>query len=107
MVKEPMGARHKTRKLLRKSVRERGAIPPLSLVMHEYKVGDKVHIKIDPSVHSGMPHKRYHGMTGTIIGKRGSCYLIEAFLGDKRKVIIARPEHLRPVKVQQAASSMN
>ncbi len=98
MVKAPKGFRHRTRKLLRKHIRERGAIPPLSLLLHEYKVGDKVHIKINPAIHKGMPHRRYHGKTGTIIGKRGKCYIVEVYLGNKRKTIIVRPEHIRPAK---------
>ncbi len=96
MVKAPRGFRHRTRKLLKKHVREKGAIPPLSLLLHEYKIGDKVHIKINPAIHKGMPHRRYHGKTGTIIGKRGKCYIVEVCLGDKRKTIIVRPEHIRP-----------
>jgi len=98
MVKAPKGLRHRTRKLLRKHIREKGAIPPLSLLLHGYKIGDKVHIKINPAIHKGMPHRRYHGKTGTIIGKRGKCYIVEVYLGDKRKTIIVRPEHIRPAK---------
>ncbi|MEM2376808.1 MAG: 50S ribosomal protein L21e, partial [Sulfolobales archaeon] len=59
MVKPSQGLRHKTRTLLRKSVRERGAIPPLSMLMIDYKAGDKVSIIPNPSIHSGMPHRRY------------------------------------------------
>ncbi len=98
MVKPPKGFRHRTRKVLRKHIREKGAVPPLSLLLYKYSVGDKVHIVINPAIHKGMPHRRYHGKTGTVIGKRGKCYIVEVYLGDKRKVLIVRPEHLRPVK---------
>ncbi len=96
MVKPPKGFRHRTRKLLRKHVREKGAIPPLSLLMYEYKPGDKVNIVINPSVMSGMPHRRYHGKTGTVVGKQGKCYIVEVRAGGKVKKLIVRPEHLRP-----------
>ncbi len=96
MVKAPRGFRHRTRKLLKKRVRERGAVPPLSLLLHEYRLGDKVHIKINPAIHGGMPHRRYHGKTGTVVGRRGKAYLVEVYLGDKKKLLIVRPEHLRP-----------
>ncbi len=102
MVKPPKGFRHRTRKVLKKHIRERGSVPPLSLLLYEYRVGDKVHIVINPAIHKGMPHRRYHGKTGTIIGKRGKCYIVEVYLGDKRKTIIVRPEHLRPVKTQSS-----
>ncbi len=98
MVKASQGLRHRTRRLFRKSVRERGAIPRLSLVMHEYKVGDKVHIVPNPAVHDALPHRRFVGKTGTVIGRRGRAYLVEVLLGEKRKVLITVPEHLRPAQ---------
>jgi len=96
VVKAPKGFRHRTRKLLRKNVREKGAVPPLSLLMIEYKPGDKVHIVTNPSIHSGMPHRRYHGKTGEVLGKRGKAYIVRVYLGDKEKILFVRPEHLRP-----------
>ncbi|RLG81056.1 MAG: 50S ribosomal protein L21e [Thermoprotei archaeon] len=96
MVKAPKGFRRHTRKVLRKHVREKGAIPPLSLLMTEYKLGDKVHIVINPSIHKGMPHRRYHGKTGEIIGKRGKAYIVKVRINDKEKELFIRPEHLRP-----------
>ena len=101
MVKAPKGYRHRTRKLLRKDVRERGAVPKVSVLLREYNVGDRVAIKIDPSFHYwGMPHRRYHGLTGTVVGRRGSCYIVEVYLGDKRKVLFVPPVHLRPLEVK-------
>lgn len=98
LVKAPRGYRHRTRKLLKKNVRERGIIPPLSLLMVNYNIGERVHIVINPSIHAGMPHRRYHGKTGVIIGKRGKCYIVSVMLGDKEKTLFIRPEHLRPLE---------
>ena len=98
MVEAPKGFRHRTRKVLRKHIREKGAVPPLSLLMIEYKSGHKVHIKINPAIHKGMPHRRYHGKTGVVIGKRGKAYIVSVYLGDKEKILFVRPEHLRPAK---------
>jgi large subunit ribosomal protein L21e len=42
-----------------------------------------------------MPHSRFHGRTGTIIGQRGRCYLVEVTLGKSKKTIIVGKEHLR------------
>jgi large subunit ribosomal protein L21e len=77
-------------------VREKGAIPKLSVILREYSIGEKVVIKIDPSFHYAMPHRRFHGLTGTVIGKRGRAYLVEVRVGDKKKIVITTPEHLRP-----------
>ena len=96
MVKAPRGYRHRTRKLLKKNVREKGGVPPLSLLMIDYKPGDKVNIIINSAIHKGMPHRRYHGMTGTILGKRGRAYIVEVYVGSKKKTLFIRPEHLRP-----------
>ena len=88
------GFRRKTRSLLKKKPRERGKIG-LSRLLHGYKPGDKVVIKIDPSVHKGMPHRRYHGKVGVIVSKRGRAYEVNVTQGDAVKEIIVRPEHLR------------
>ncbi|MEM2207576.1 MAG: 50S ribosomal protein L21e [Sulfolobales archaeon] len=98
MVKASQGLRHRTRKLLRKNVRERGAIPRLSLVMQEYRAGDRVHIAPNPAIHEALPHRRYIGKTGIVVGKRGRAYLVELLVGSKKKVIITVPEHLIPAQ---------
>jgi len=89
------GPRSGTRQLLSKSPKERG-LPPLSVILYDYKIGERVVIKIDPSVHKGMPFKRFHGKVGTIVEKRGRAYVILVRDGGKYKKIIARPEHIRP-----------
>lgn len=89
------GYRRKTRALMTKSPRERGK-SPISRLLYEYKPGDNVVIDIDPSVHKGMPHHRYQGKIGVVIGKRGRAYEIEVRQGDAIKTIIVRPEHLKP-----------
>jgi len=96
LVKPPKGYRHRTRQLLRKSIREKGAIPPLSKLMIEYRSGDKVHIVIDPAIHKAMPHRRYHGKTGIVVGKRGHAYIVQVKVGSKTKTLFIRPEHLKP-----------
>ncbi|MDP8002747.1 MAG: 50S ribosomal protein L21e [Caldisphaera sp.] len=98
MVKAPTGYRSKTRNLLRKHVREKGGVPRLSKALYPYQVGDKVTIKIDSSFHDGMPHRRFHGLTGTIVDKRGKAYVVKVNLGNKEKTLITYAVHLRPFK---------
>ncbi|NHW00135.1 MAG: 50S ribosomal protein L21e [Thaumarchaeota archaeon] len=88
------GRRIKTRSLLKKRVREKGIKPP-SYLLQDYRPGDKVVLKYDPSVHKGMPHRRFYGKIGTVVGKRGRAYVIQVVDGDKTKTLIARPEHLK------------
>jgi large subunit ribosomal protein L21e len=89
------GLRRKSRKVLRKNPRERG-MQPLGRALHRYNDGDKVLIKIDPSVHKGMPHRRYHGKIGKVMEPRGRAYVIGLKDGGKNRVLIVRPEHLKP-----------
>lgn len=96
MGRKAKGYRRKTRSLLRRKPRERGKTG-LSKILHEYKPGEKVVIKIDPSVHKGMPHRRYHGRVGVITDKRGRAYVIQVKQGNATKEIITRPEHLKPM----------
>jgi large subunit ribosomal protein L21e len=94
-MKKSKGYRAGTRHLLKKKPRERGKLS-LSNLLYQYGPGNRVVIKIDPSVHKGMPHKRYHGKVGTVIDKRGRSYIVSVTQGNAVKEIIVRPEHLRP-----------
>ena len=91
------GKRIKTRKLLSKRASERGIRSP-SYLLKQYEPGDKVLIKIDPSVHSGMPFRRFYGKVGEVVSKRGRAYLIKVKDGGKKKIVIAEPAHLRQVQ---------
>jgi len=89
------GYRNKTRKRHRKNVRDKG-LGSVDKYLIEYNVGDKVDIVSDSSKHKrGLPHRRYHGRTGTIIGERGRCYEIEVKLGNSKKFLIVGKEHIR------------
>jgi large subunit ribosomal protein L21e len=85
--------RKKTRDKLSKSVRARG-ISPVVRAIQEFEPGSKVHVIIDPSKHKGMPHPRFHGKTGEVIGKRGRAFVLRITDGDATKTVITLPEHL-------------
>ncbi len=95
-MKRSKGLRSRGRSLLSKHPRESG-MRGLSYLLIEYKIGDRVCFDIDPSKIRTAPHRRYHGLTGVIIGKRGRAYVIETKLGDKRKVVITTPDHIKPL----------
>ena len=69
---------------------------PLGRILQEYNSGDKVVIKIDSSIHGGMPHSRYHGKVGIITEQRGRAYIVEMIEENKTRELIVRPEHLVP-----------
>ena len=70
----------------------------MSRLLRTYQPGDKICVKIDSGTHKGMPHRRFHGRVGVIEGKRGRSYLVNLKIGDKKKSLIVRPEHITPLK---------
>ena len=95
MVKKSHGYRARTRSLMSKRVRTRG-IASLSRVLVDYEIGQRVDIVINPSVHKGMPHRRYQGRTGVVTGIRGRGIVVDVKLGKATKTLIVRPDHLQP-----------
>ncbi|HDO19489.1 MAG TPA: 50S ribosomal protein L21e [Thermoplasmatales archaeon] len=94
MVRRSRGFRSKTRRKLRKRVRERS---PITKGLQKFEIGEKVCIDIDPSFHKGMPHPRYQGYTGEIEGKQGDAYKVNITVGKKQKTLLVFPEHLKRV----------
>ena len=92
------GPRKKTRYKFKKDLRKRG-IAPVTSVIQNYEIGQRVHVVVEPSVQKGMPHRRFHGKTGTVIGQRGRAWVVEVSDGDSVKQVIARPQHLKAQKV--------
>ncbi|QSZ66733.1 50S ribosomal protein L21e [Methanofollis aquaemaris] len=92
------GPRKKTRYKLKKDLRRRGIVPPTA-VIQKFEMGQKVHIVCEPSIQKGMPHRRFHGRTGTVVGQRGRAWVVEVPDGNSVKIVISRPQHLKPQKV--------
>ncbi|KAJ8766195.1 hypothetical protein K2173_021712 [Erythroxylum novogranatense] len=80
------GLHSRTRDLFARPFRKKGYIP-LTTYLRTYKIGDYVDIKVNGTVHKGIPHKFYHGRTGRVwnVGHR----II-------KKRIHVRVEHLQP-----------
>lgn len=83
-----------SREKLSNPPRERGTSPPQRSV-EEFDPGEKVHLRIDPSVPDGRFHPRFNGHTGEVIGKQGAAFKVEISDGGKTKTLIARAAHLR------------
>ena len=94
MVKASKGIMEKTRQKFRRGPRERG-LSPITRSFQTFEEGERVTVVIDSSVQKGWPHNRFHGMTGTVVGKRGRSFLVDVRFGGKIKQAIVRPEHLR------------
>ncbi|WP_049970882.1 50S ribosomal protein L21e [Haladaptatus cibarius] len=88
------GPNHSTRNKLSNDPRKRGTSPPQRAVQ-SYEEGQKVHLKIDPSVRKGRFHARFNGRTGEVTGKQGKAYKVSIVDGKKEKTLITMPAHLR------------
>jgi len=94
MTKRSKGPRRKTRYKLQRKKRDRGK-SPITYILQDFDVGAKVNIKIDPSAHKGQPHHRFHGYTGTVVGKQGGALIVRIVEGKKKKDLLILPPHLR------------
>lgn len=97
-MKKSKGTRRGTRKKLRKAPRNRGT-PPVTRFLQKFKVGEMVAVRIDPSVHEGVPDPKFHGRTGKVIGTQGKAYLVQIKDGKMMKTLIVSPVHLKRVEV--------
>ncbi len=96
MVRSSRGLKTGTRRKLKSGLRDKFTVTPY---LREFKQEDRVTVMPNPASHNGMPHIRFKGAAGTVTGKRGDAYMVEVSIGNKKKTITARPEHLAPVKV--------
>lgn len=65
----------------------------ISRYLHKFDEKDVVSITIDPS-HQQIPHPRFQGKTGPVVGKQGRAYYVAIKDGGKQKKILVSPEHL-------------
>ena len=94
MVKRAHGPQQNTRNKLRKKPRNRGKVSIVKQ-LQEFKKGDKVLIKVEPSVKKNIIHRRFMTKPGTIIEKRGRAYRVRVKDMKKEKDIFVLPVHLK------------
>lgn len=92
------GTRRKARSILTKDNVVRG----ISYLLHDYKVGDKVIIDIDPREHDTTPHRRFHGRIGVVKQVHKRTLKVSVIFGDKEKFLQTRLNHIRPVSAPEA-----
>ncbi|MBN2880463.1 50S ribosomal protein L21e [Candidatus Woesearchaeota archaeon] len=93
MVQRKGGARRKTRGKFSRSAREKGKFS-VSKFFEEFNDGEKVVLKANTSYQRGIYFRRFHGLVGTVVGKRGSCYHVAITDHTKDKTLIVHPVHL-------------
>ena len=96
MVTRIGSARRKTRQKMTKTPQKRGKFS-LRKYLQEFKLGDKVILKLEPAVQKGMYFPRFHGRQGTISAKKGKCYEVGIKDIKKEKTVIVHPIHLKKI----------
>ena len=94
MAKRSRGLRSGSRHKMSRPTKERG-LSPITRSLQSFDDGDTVSVVIDPSLHKGQPHHRFHGLTGKVTGNQGKAYVVRTRVGNMDKDLIVRPEHLR------------
>ena len=87
MVRKSYGKMKGTRRKLR--VKKKMGITEY---MKELKTGDRVSIYLKTK---DIPHPKFHGMKGEIIGKQGRGYVVAVKNKKALKKIVLRPEQIR------------
>jgi large subunit ribosomal protein L21e len=91
-MRRSLGKFSKRTRCLRKRAGKRSL--PMRRLLSSFSVGDKVCIDLAPS-QGGMPHPRYRGRHGVIIGTKGDAYVVEVKVGNSDKRLIIPGVHLR------------
>ena len=91
-MKGSQGVRRRTRNF-KVTARNRGKVS-IRKYLQEFRENDKVSISIDPSYQS-IPHPRFQGLGGIVIGHQGRSYYVQIKDGNKTKRILVSPEHLK------------
>ena len=93
------GLRRNTRDVFSKPYRKKGFVN-LTTYLKNYKIGDYVDIKVNSTVHKGMPYRFYHGKTGVVwnVTKRAVGVEVNKVHREKvlKKRIHVRIEHVQP-----------
>ena len=87
----------KTRHKFKQHYRSKGKVS-VSKYFQAFNDGEKVNLKIHPSIQLGRFFPRFQGHTGTIKGKKGSCYGVVIRDGGKQKLLYIHPIHLHKQK---------
>ncbi|HKZ62514.1 MAG TPA: hypothetical protein VJZ68_08900 [Nitrososphaera sp.] len=87
------GTRRKARSILTKDNVVRG----ISYLLHDYKVGEKVVVDVDPREHDTTPHRRFHGRIGEVEGVGRRTLRVGVMFGGKKKILQTRFNHIKPL----------
>jgi len=89
------GYRRKSR-TLRVKPKDRGKVR-IKKYLQKFDENEAVSISMDAS-YRNIPHPRFQGKSGRVIGKQGRAYYVKIRDGGKTKNLLINPEHLIKIK---------
>jgi len=94
MAEKSRGPQHGARSKLSKENRAKTTV---NEKLKDFEEGEKVLIKVNPSVQESRPHMRFHGETGQVTGEQGESYEITVEDGKQTKKLYIPSVHLQEV----------
>ncbi|MFH2021314.1 MAG: 50S ribosomal protein L21e [archaeon] len=88
------GFRRKSRQKLSKDYKTKGKIS-LRNFFQAFVAGDRVLLQAEPAYQKGMYYPRFHGKSGFVMRQKGECYEVLIKDGNKEKLVIVHPVHLK------------
>ncbi|MEM4662832.1 MAG: 50S ribosomal protein L21e [Candidatus Diapherotrites archaeon] len=70
-------------------------------ILSKPNINSTVQININSSFHEGLPHPRFQGLSGKVIGYRGDAVEVKLRDGKKEKIVLAHPVHLKVLEVDK------
>lgn len=70
-------------------------------LLKTYEAGQTVQMVINGSVHKGMPFRRFHGLTGTVLGMQGRAVRVAVKQGSQDCELVVNPIHLKEIHQMQ------
>lgn len=88
------GAHKRSRRRLSLRRKDRGKIN-LKKALQSFNTGERVLIDPSPYVQKNIPHRRFFGISGTIVQRKGKAYTVEVLQGTMSKTVDLLPVHLK------------
>ncbi len=88
------GAHKRSRRRLALRKSDRGKID-LKKALQTFAEGDRVLIDPSPSIQRNIPHRRFFGINGIILCKKGRAYTVQVMQGTMAKTVDLLPVHIK------------
>lgn len=89
--KKARGYRAKTRAKITGSATR----PTVNQLLQTFEANETVQVVINGTIHAGMPFRRFHGLTGKVMGNQGRAVKVKVNQGNQECVVIVNPIHLK------------